>query len=154
MDLAQRISELEQETGQKYTDRDKAYALELVRTGNQSAAARAAGASEQRAAQTGREMAHDPKIQQLVDEINQYQNVQLTEEFVTNALLKEAVKADAPRDRINALQLLGKTRKLKMFTENIEQTNVDKSDEEFIAQVERMFGKEAADKAREDMGLE
>ena len=97
--LANIIKELEQETGAKYTESDQRFALELVRTGNQSEAARQAGASKQRASQTGREMAQDPDIQRLVAEINKYSTIEITEDFIKSGLMKEAVTADNSRDR-------------------------------------------------------
>ena len=150
--LANIIKELEQETGAKYTESDQRFALELVRTGNQSEAARQAGASKQRASQTGREMAQDPDIQRLVAEINKYSTIEITEEFIKSGLMKEAVTADNSRDRREALHLLGKTK--TMFKDGIDATVRPETNAELISRIEKEFGQEAADKARLELGEE
>ena len=147
--LANIIKDLEAQNGQEFSDKDKAYALTLVKTDNQSEAARAAGASPQRAGQTGREMAMRPEIQSLVTAIRDYSTSILSEEFVKAGLLKEALTAKDSRDRREALHLLGKTS--GMFKDTVE--NVARSsDEELLEAIRKEFGEDAANKAREEIG--
>ena len=148
--LAKVIKDLEVETGTEYTPQETAYALELVSTGNKSSAARAAGASEVRAAQTGYEMSNDPEIQRLVDEIRRYSTSIITDDFIKAGLLREALGADNSRDRREALHLLGKHKRL--FADVIEQTNTDRTDQEIVDAIRSEFGDAAADKAITELG--
>ena len=146
--LANIIKDLENETGIEYTDKEKTFALNLVKTSNQSEAARASGASPQRAGQTGREMAMRPEIQSLVEAIKDYSTAILSDEFVKAGLLKEALTAKDSRDRREALHLLGKTS--GMFKDTVE-TISKVSDEELIDSIKREFGEDAAKKAKEEL---
>lgn len=151
--LANIISELEQETGREYTPEERAFALTLVNTGgNKTAAALAAGRPERSAAQRGQEMAKDPEIAKLVDEIMKYSTIEITEDFIKSGLMKEAVTADSSRDRREALHLLGKTK--TMFKDGIDATVRPDTNADLISRIEKEFGKEAADKARLELGEE
>ena len=148
--LANIISELEQETGREYTPEERAFALTLVNTGNKTAAALAAGRPERSAAQRGQEMAKDPEIAALVQEVMKYSAIEVTEDFIKSGLMKEAVTADNSRDRREALHLLGKTK--TMFKDGIDATVRPETNADLISRIEKEFGKEAADKARLELG--
>lgn len=148
--LSQIISELENQTGREYTPQERAFALNLVKTGNKSEAARASGSSARAAGQRGYEMANDPEIAALVREIMKYSSIEVTEDFIKSGLMKEAVTADNSRDRREALHLLGKTK--TMFKDGVDATVRPETNADLITRIEKEFGKEAADKARLELG--
>lgn len=150
-ELVNVINDLEKENGESYSAKQKTFALHLATTGNQAEAAREAGLGKpENARQNGHKMISDPKIQDLVDEIQKYQTVEITEDFIKKGLIKEALEAAASRDRQNALIALGKTKGIKMFTDVVEQ--VTRTNAEILEDIEKEFGKEAADKAKGELG--
>jgi phage terminase small subunit len=149
-ELANVINELEEATDKQYSEKEKRFAVNLVKTQNKTQAAKEAGCAEGSAGRRGYEMANDPDIQRLINEIEKYSTEIISEDFIKKGILKESLNADSSKDRLQALQLLGKTK--AMFTDVVEQTNHDKTDEEIIEDIRREFGEEAAEKAKEALG--
>lgn len=151
--LASIINEVEAEQDKPYTEREKSYALHLATTGNQSEAAKAAGYGGEHVRQQGHKMSKDPRIQALVESVQQYSTDIITDDFIKQGLLKEAMEADNSRDRREALHLIAKTR--GMMRDVVEQTNVTKlTDEEYLDKVEQQLGKEARQRAAEELGID
>ena len=145
------INEIEQDSGKEYSDKQKVYALNYVKSGNKTESARQAGYSNNSAYQRGHEMSLDPDIQLLVDELKKYQASVITEDFIKAGLLKEALTADQSRDRREALHLLAKNK--GMMKDVVEQTTITKDDATLLDEIEKRFGREARDKAAIELGL-
>jgi phage terminase small subunit len=148
-ELVNTINKIEKTEGTKFSAKEKKFALVYASTGNKTEAARKAGYKGAHVDKQGYKMAQNPKIQSLVTAIQEYQTVEITDDFITQAILKEALDADAPRDRLNALNMLAKTK--GMLKDVVEQTNKDLTNEDLIKQIESEFGPEAAQKAREEL---
>lgn len=150
--LAKIINGVEEKTGEEFTQQEKTFALNLVKTGNKSEAARLSGTPAGSAGQRGYEMANDPAVAVLIAELSKYSASLISEDMIKSGILKEALSADNSRDRREAFHLLGKTKGL--FKDVVEQTVTNKPDDELIAALEKEFGPEAADKARAELGLD
>jgi phage terminase small subunit len=129
-----------------------AFALHLATTGNKAAAARAAGYEGEHARQRGHRMALDPEVQEAVAKIQEFTAVEITEDFIKSALMREALQAGGSRDRREALHLLGKTK--GMFKDVVEQTNMSGDLTTLIQEARKTLGDDIADRMAEELGLE
>ncbi len=138
-------------------NREQKFVLNLVQDdSNASQAARDAGFPETSAGQRASEMQKKPEVQQAIaalkEKVGDPDDVDITE-FVKTSLLDMASSDEvADRDKLNAIQMLGKTQ--AMFTDKVEQTTKDMSDEELLEEIEKTYGKEARNKAAKDLGCE
>ena len=151
MELVKEIKQLEQVNGRKFTKDEKTFAVHLATSGNQADAARQIGSTGDHARKYGSKMASKPEIQALVETVQNFQTDIISEDFIKSAMLKEALEAKAPRDRLNALQLLAKTK--GMLKDVQETTVVDREAEQIAKDIGKQFGEEAERLAREDLGL-
>jgi hypothetical protein len=92
-----------------------------------------------------------PEIRALVDEIRAYDASLITDDLLRGATLKEMLHAEHSRDRQSAARTLMQTR--GMLRDVIEHTTHEMSDTEYLDRLEREFGKEARDRAAEELGL-
>jgi len=134
----------------KITPLKKRFAYEYLScTGNQTKAALNIGAGKDRrnAQVRGSQMANDPKVKALIDELQAeaLDISSVTPEIVVKALLREARDADHSRDRREAWHLVGKH--LGMFKDVIETKDITRPEGDFLDEVEREFGKEARENA-------
>ena len=145
--------EVEQKTGKIISQRKRTFALHYVTSlGNQAEAARKAGYSHKRARQQGYEMAKDPEIQALIEELSKLCVDDITEETIKQGILKEALTADASRDRHNAWVSLGKNK--SMFKDVLESTSDNRTREQTLDDIEKNFGTEARRRAERELGFE
>lgn len=151
MELINQIKELEQANGRKFTKKEKVFALHLATSGNKAEAARQAGYNGPNVRSQGYNMAQDQDIKDLVKVVNDFQTVDITEDFIKQGIIKEALTAGAPRDRLNAFQLLAKTKGMLKDVQEI--TTPERDAEEIADEVTKVYGKEAGRRAREDLGL-
>ena len=149
--LSSKIKVLEENTGHEYTEPEIVYAQHLAATGNQALAAREAGSTAISAGSTGRKLALRPEIQALVDTVREFQAEAMDADTIRAAVAKEALTAEASRDRLNALTLLGKDK--GMFKDGIDLT-VRRPDNNLLDDIEGQFGQEAREKAERELGYE
>ena len=144
--------EVERKTGKKLSQRKRTFALHCVTNlGNKAKAAREAGYSHKRARQQGYEMAQDPDIQVLIEELSKFSVDDITEETIKQGILKEALTADASRDRHNAWVSLGKNK--SMFKDVLENTSDTRTTKQMLDGIEKQFGVEARKNAEIKLGL-
>lgn len=137
---------------------EKRFALHVVTHPEDSAAeaARQAGAPDHSARQRAYELNQRPAVQQAIqalkEKIGSMDKIDV-EELVNHSLVDILTNEEThARDKLNAAQLLGKTK--AMFTDKVEQTTKDMTDEELLNEIEKVYGKEARNKAAKDLGLE
>jgi len=148
---------VEKEYG-KITPLKKRFAYEYLScAGNQTEAAVNIGAGKDRrnAQVRGSQMANDPKVKALIDELQAeaLDITSVTPEIVLKALLREARDADHSRDRREAWHLIGKH--LGMFKADQENINSDnRTREQILDDIEGHFGTEARRRAAMELGFE
>lgn len=135
--------------------REREYVLNLPKAkGNKSEAARLTGIPSTYAGQEAYKMEQKPEVQKAIEELNKrvgdISNLDI-QEVVTKGLMDIALKSKADRDKLNALQLLGKTK--AMFTDSyVEKHEIDNAT--LLEDFERKYGKEARDKLAIELGEE
>lgn len=134
--------------------REAKFVLNIVKGDNKSEAARNAGYPETSAGQRGSEMSQKPEIQQAIqalkDKVGNVADIDV-KELVNTTLINMAMdNTTADRDKLQAVQLLGKTQ--KMFVDVQETTSKDIDDADLLDEIEISFGKEARDKAAVELG--
>lgn len=104
----------------KLSGKRKRFAAEVLKDGNQSAAAVRAGYSEKSARYIGRDLMDDPEVRAVVEAGAQriIEKVEVDAEWVLRILKKEGETAEKSADRISAAVHVG--RWLKMFTDKVE----------------------------------
>ncbi len=115
-------------------------------------AARQAGITPESARTRAYEMNQKPEIQQAIAELREKIGDGIdVKQLVTDTLTNVAMNG-ADRDKVNAAVHLGKTQ--AMFTDVVETTKKDYDDQKLLDEIEEKFGKEARDKAAEELGGE
>lgn len=150
--IPQLIRQVEAETGHEFSRRERDFALGRVRGLNKADAAREAGVSHVSGHARGYEMEQNPAVQELIARIRQYSTDLITDDFLRQAILQEALHAEHSRDRREALKLLMQTR--GMLRDVVEHRDSPVSDEEYLERIGKEFGKEARQRAAEGLGLD
>lgn len=110
------------------TDKQEAFATEYARTFNATAAAKAAGYSENSAHAIGWENLRKPEIATRIHQLIMATGAAASAErgWITHRLIVEAITAEKASERIRALELLG--RSIGLFTDRIEFSEIPDSE--------------------------
>lgn len=127
------------------SDRRKTFVTVLHETGNITEAGRQAGYAQPNASRLSKE----PEIVAALHALEQYAPEGLSEDQIRQGIAKEALFADTSRDRLTALQLAAKTK--GMLRDVVEETRINRTQDEFLDEIEKTFGKEARIKAESEL---
>ena len=94
-------------------------------------------------------LSQDPVIVKALKALEEYDPQGLTEDQIRQGIAREALQAETARDRLTALQLAAKTK--GMLRDVIEQKMPERSQDEFLDDIEWVFGKEAREKAEAEL---
>lgn len=145
---------VEERIGKKISPQKREFTLLYFTKGNKAQAARDIGIKETSAKQRGYQMANDDDVKTLLEELESIDMdmSEVTEDTIKKGILKEAVGADASRDRLNAWQMLGKTKGMFVDVQENRNPERDLDDKKLLDEIEQEFGKEARNKAAIDLG--